>query len=176
MTTGIGPSESWEQAPLSSQGSLNETSAERHVVVAPGIRTPYPEPGSAAATAIGKANRRTNTKPELQLRSALHRRGLRFRKDHRLQAGGLKVRVDVAFTRRRIAVFVDGCFWHGCPEHQNTPNRNREYWVPKLAANRARDHRVNAALQAEGWEVVRIWEHEGPERAADRINDLVRSR
>lgn len=142
--------------------------------MAPGVAAPYPEPGSAAATAIGRANRRANTKPELALRSALHRRGLRFRKDHRLEAAGVKVRVDVAFPRHRVAVFVDGCFWHGCPEHQNTPKRNTAYWGPKLAGNQARDHRVNAALRADGWTVVRVWEHEDPERAADRIEDIVR--
>lgn len=137
---------------------------------------PYPEPSSASATTVGKANRRTNTKPELALRSALHGRGLRFRKDYQLRANGLRVRPDVVFTRRRVAVFVDGCFWHNCPEHGSVPKRNVDYWLPKLAANRARDDRVNEALQAEGWAVVRIWEHEDPEQAANQVEDLLACR
>lgn len=165
-----------DQASPPPQRSQVEASRGRHVIVAPGVAAPYPEPGSAAATAIGRANRRVDTKPELALRSALHRRGLRFRKDHRLEAGGVKVRVDIAFTRRRVVVFVDGCFWHGCPQHQNVPKRNAAYWGPKLAANQARDDRVNGALRTDGWTVIRVWEHEDPEQAADRIEDTVKAR
>jgi len=120
---------------------------------------PYPEPRDGAATKIGKANRRTDTKPEIRIRSALHRRGHRFRKDHLLRIGTVRVRPDVVFTRWKVAVFVDGCFWHGCPEHQHLPRSNRDYWVPKLAANVERDRRVDAALASAGWVVVRIWEH-----------------
>ena len=82
---------------------------------------PYPEPKDAAATEVGKGNRRTDTKPEVRLRSALHRRGLRFRKDLPIRAGAVRVRPDIVFTRGAVAVFVDGCFWHGCPEHQVVP-------------------------------------------------------
>jgi DNA mismatch endonuclease (patch repair protein) len=126
---------------------------------------PYPAPTTAAATKIGKANKRQGTKAEVRLRSNLHRRGLRFRKDHLVRAGGVRVHVDVVFTRRRVAIFVDGCFWHGCPDHQHIPKSNLGYWVPKLAANEARDKRVDAALTAAGWTVVRIWEHEADEGA-----------
>jgi DNA mismatch endonuclease (patch repair protein) len=84
------------------------------------------------------------------------------------------VRPDIVFTRRRVAVFVDGCFWHCCPEHQHVPNRNRAYWVPKLAANGNRDRRVDEALIAAGWIVIRVWEHEAAVGAADRVEDLVR--
>jgi DNA mismatch endonuclease (patch repair protein) len=130
---------------------------------------PYPEPKDEAATKIGKANRRTGTKPEMQLRSALHHRGHRFRKDHLLRVGGVRVRPDVVFTRWRVAVFVDGCFWHSCPEHQHVPKRNLDYWLPKLAANVERDRRVNAALTDEGWFVLRIWEHVDVNAAVELI-------
>ena len=79
-----------------------------------------------------QANRRRDTKPELALRSELHRLGYRFRKDYRLQLEGLRVRPDVAFTLARVAVFVDGCFWHGCPEHGHEPRVKAWYWGPKL--------------------------------------------
>ena len=134
---------------------------------------PYPTPSSPAATVIGKANRRTGTKAEVRLRSELHRRGLRFRKDHRVEVGDVRVRPDVVFTRWRIAVFVDGCFWHACPEHAHTPKANPGYWVPKLAANVARDRRVDAALDAAGWVVIRVWEHEAPGAAADRVQAVL---
>ena len=80
------------------------------------------------------------------------------------------------FTRGKLAVFVDGCFWHSCPEHGSTPNRNREYWLPKLGANVDRDRRVDAALRESGWSVERLWEHEDANIAADRIETMVRRR
>ena len=107
-----------------------------------------------------RAIRRTNTKPEIALRSALHRQGFRFRKDLRLVLNeGAKVRPDIAFTARRVAVFVDGCFWHACPEHGRDPAVNQWYWAPKLRRNVERDRAADAALAAAGWRVVRIWEH-----------------
>jgi DNA mismatch endonuclease (patch repair protein) len=107
-----------------------------------------------------RAIRRTNTKPELALRSALHRRGYRFRKDYRLDLdAGARVRPDIAFTARRVAVFVDGCFWHVCPEHGRNPEVNEWYWAPKLRRTMERDRAADAALAAAGWRVVRIWEH-----------------
>jgi DNA mismatch endonuclease (patch repair protein) len=107
-----------------------------------------------------RAIRRVNTKPELALRSALHRRGYRFRKDLRLDlTGGARVRPDIAFTARRVAVFVDGCFWHACPDHGGSPSVNQSYWGPKLRRNVERDRAADVALAAEGWQVVRVWEH-----------------
>ena len=107
-----------------------------------------------------RAIRRTNTKPELALRSALHRAGYRFRKDHRLDLdAGARVRPDIAFTARRVAVFVDGCFWHACPEHGRNPEVNDWYWAPKLRRTVERDRAADAALADAGWQVVRIWEH-----------------
>lgn len=147
----------------------------RTVVLGGGVVVPYPEPTDAAATKIGKANRRKDTKVEVALRSLLHRHGLRFRKDYLIRcSSGVKVRPDVVFTRTRVAVFVDGCFWHGCPDHQNTPRRNVAYWVPKLEANRARDRRTEEALLNDGWHVERVWEHENPDEAADRVAARVR--
>lgn len=105
------------------------------------------------------ANRRTGTKPELALRSALHGRGHRFRKDLRVDVPGLRVRPDIVFTRLRLAVFVDGCFWHACPEHGRPPTHNEWYWSPKLQRNVARDAEVTELLGAAGWRVIRIWEH-----------------
>ena len=107
-----------------------------------------------------RAIRRANTKPELALRSALHRQGYRFRKDYRLDLdAGARVRPDIAFTARRVAVFVDGCFWHVCPEHVRNPEVNEWYWAPKLRRTMERDRAADAALAAAGWRVVRIWEH-----------------
>ena len=107
-----------------------------------------------------KANRRTDTKPELALRHALHRLGYRYRKDYRLDLGaGRRVRPDIAFTARKVAVFVDGCFWHACPEHGSKPRANAWYWGPKLIKNVERDRVNDAALILAGWTVVRLWEH-----------------
>ena len=95
-----------------------------------------------------------NTKPELCLRKALWAKGLRFR----IQFG--KEKIDIAFPSKKIAVFVDGCFWHGCPIHSHLPKSNEEYWVPKLKKNIERDKAKNERLEAEGWRVLRFWEHE----------------
>ena len=117
-----------------------------------------------------RANRRTDTKPEIVLRRALHRQGYRFRKDYRLDlSGGTRVRPDIAFTARRVAVFVDGCFWHACPEHGTKPANNVWYWEPKLRRNVERDRAADAALAADGWDVVRIWEHEPLEAAVTAV-------
>ncbi|MFC1680354.1 very short patch repair endonuclease [Pseudomonadota bacterium] len=96
-----------------------------------------------------------NTGPELILRKALWRRGLRYRLKNRLPG-----RPDVIFPGRRIAVFVDGCFWHGCMEHGVAPKNNAEFWKKKLKGNKVRDAEVNAQLEELGWTVIRIWEHE----------------
>lgn len=131
----------------------------------------YPRPLNEGRSNNMRANRRTDTKPEVALRSALHRLGKRFRKDHRVDAAGVRVKPDVVFTRARVAVFVDGCFWHACPEHGRKPAVNDWYWSPKLAGNKQRDERVNAALTAAGWRVIRIWEHVPIDEA---VADIVR--
>jgi len=119
------------------------------------------------------ANRSRDTKPELALRSLLHARGLRYRVDFKPLAS-LRNRADVVFTKARVAVFVDGCFWHGCPEHYYPSKTNTEYWAPKIEANRDRDARVNDLLREAGWTVIRIWEHQNPAIAAADVERAVR--
>ena len=114
------------------------------------------------------ANRRVDTGPERALRSHVHRSGLRFRKDFRIRAGGVSVHADLAFPRAKVAVFVDGCFWHQCPEHLTTPKANAEFWAAKLQ-NVERDRRVDRALAEAGWTVIRCWEHEEPIDVLPRI-------
>lgn len=155
---------------------VNHRTRGRTVRVAAGVEVPYPEPTSEVATKIGRANRRVGTKPEIALRSELHRRGLRFRKDLLVRVPSAKARVDVVFPKRRIAIFVDGCFWHVCPVHSSTPKSNLDYWGPKLRANVERDRRLDEAFSADGWVVVRVWEHEDIASAATTIEELVRRR
>lgn len=121
-----------------------------------------------------KGNVKRDTRPEVALRSALHRRGLRFRRDFPVHVAGRRpIRVDIAFTRARIAVFVDGCFWHSCPEHGTTPRANSAYWGPKLARNVVRDRNNDDALRTIGWQTIHVWEHEEVGEAARRVADGV---
>lgn len=145
------------------------------VTLSGGLIVPYPRPTSAAASAMGKGNKRSDNRLETAVRSALHRRGLRFRKDFPVRAGEIRVRPDVVFTRAHVAVFLDGCFWHSCPDHQTSPTANRSYWGPKLAANRARDLKVTEALSKSGWRVIRLWEHEPIDRCVEVISGAVRA-
>lgn len=116
---------------------------------------------------------RKDTAPELALRRELHRRGLRYRIE--LPLPGLpRRRADVVFPRAKVAVFVDGCFWHACPTHGTQPARNDVWWAAKLRRNVERDAETNAHLEALGWRVVRVWEHESTVAAADRIWACVR--
>jgi DNA mismatch endonuclease (patch repair protein) len=100
---------------------------------------------------------------------------LRFRVD-RAPLQGLRSRADLVFASARTAVYVDGCFWHSCPEHGTIPKSNADFWRGKLARNRQRDARIAELLDENGWEAVRIWEHEDPRMAADRIEEVVRQR
>lgn len=112
--------------------------------------------------------RSQDTKPELLLRKALWRLGARYRLHYRVA----NVRIDIAFPGSKLAVFVDGCFWHGCPEHYRRPPGGNPYWVAKLKRNQARDARNTDALSFEGWAVVRYWEHEilaNPDEIARKI-------
>ena len=135
-----------------------------------------PDATSRAVAAVMRGNRKRDTGPELRLRSELHRIGLRFRKDHPIAVGQKRVRVDVAFTRQLVAVFVDGCFWHRCPLHGVSPKSNSDYWGPKLDRNVARDVAQSDELEAIGWKVVRIWEHEPPREAAARVRAVLAER
>ncbi|HEV2771530.1 MAG TPA: very short patch repair endonuclease [Thermoleophilaceae bacterium] len=117
-----------------------------------------------------RANRSSDTAPELALRSALHRRGLRYRVHLRIAvAGGRPIRADIAFPRQRVAIFVDGCFWHDCPEHGELPQANREFWRTKFRRNVERDRRHDRLLRATGWQVVRVWEHESAEQGVAAV-------
>ena len=118
---------------------------------------------------------RRDTKAEMAVRRAVWHRGLRYRVDIAPLRGSRR-RADLVFTRAKVAVFVDGCFWHGCPVHATSPKSNAEWWAEKLAANVQRDRDSDARLREAGWLVVRIWEHEDAEQAADRVERAVRSR
>jgi DNA mismatch endonuclease, patch repair protein len=131
-----------------------------------------PPASSADALRRMRSQRQRDTKGELELRSLLHRRGLRFRVHALLP--GLRRRSDIVFTRARVVVFVDGCFWHGCPEHGTWPKENADWWREKIEANQRRDRDTDATLTAAGWTVIRVWEHEDPTQAADQIVEIVR--
>jgi DNA mismatch endonuclease (patch repair protein) len=118
--------------------------------------------------------RSTDTSCERALRSAIHRRGLRYSLRRKLPGSP-----DIVFVNGRVAVFVDGCFWHGCPKHCRRPSSNTAYWTAKIDRNMARDARVSGDLRARGWRVIRLWEHDvrdSPARCAARIERVVRSR
>jgi DNA mismatch endonuclease (patch repair protein) len=116
---------------------------------------------------------RRDTAPEVELRRELHRRGLRFRVSFRPSVA-VRSTADLVFTRAKVAVYVDGCFWHSCPEHGTMPASNRDWWHEKLERNKARDREADEALAAAGWRVVRVWEHETAREAADRIERMLR--
>ncbi|MFE7223422.1 very short patch repair endonuclease [Nocardioides sp. NPDC057577] len=121
-----------------------------------------------------QGNRRRDTAPELAVRRAVHALGLRYRVDAR-PLSDLNRRADLVFTRTRVAVFVDGCYWHGCPDHGTTAQTNAGYWGPKIARNRERDAETDRILADAGWQVVRVWEHEDPAEVALAIFAAVRS-
>lgn len=122
-----------------------------------------------------RSNRRRDTGPELALRKLLHARGLRYRVDAPIRTASRLVRPDVVFTRRKLAVFVDGCFWHQCPEHGTVPKDPTGYWTPKLQRNVERDRETTAALQDAGWVVLRLWEHVPALDAATAVVDQLTS-
>ena len=134
-------------------------------------------PGSSSAEVSRRmsAARRRDTAAELALRRELFARGLRYRVAFPVP-GQRRRTIDVAFTRAKVAVFVDGCFWHGCPEHGTSPKANSEWWSVKFAANRERDRDTDRLLAEQGWAVVRVWEHEPPTAAAARVLVLLASR
>jgi DNA mismatch endonuclease, patch repair protein len=122
-----------------------------------------------------RANRAVDTQPEQAVRSAIHRMGLRFRK-HAQPLKGLRCRADVVFPCEKVAVFVDGCFWHSCPTHGNVPQDIGGYWHAKLRRNAERDRRNNEILEGAGWLVIRCWEHDDPKLAAASIRSAVLAR
>lgn len=130
-----------------------------------------PSPRDARISRQMQRMPRKDTQPEVALRRALYGRGMRFRKTYPALPG----RPDIVFTRARLAVFVDGCFWHRCPVHGTAPKNNASWWSAKLEGNVARDRRQERQLVDSGWTVVRVWEHEDVGEACDRIEALWRS-
>lgn len=122
-----------------------------------------------------QANRRRDTRPEVAARKLLHAQGHRFRVDYPIQTDERRIRVDIAFPGDKVAIFVDGCFWHGCPEHGTMPVRNRDYWEPKLETNRLRDERQVRLIEQAGWTVRRFWTHSPANEICQGINEMLAS-
>lgn len=120
-----------------------------------------------------QANRSRDTGPELAVRQLLHMRGMRYRVDMRPDSS-IRRKADIVFTRIKVAVFIDGCFWHGCPAHFTAPKAHAEYWQEKIGKNRRRDADANERLADAGWTVLRFWEHEDPSDVADTIETEVK--
>ena len=127
-----------------------------------------PIASSPAVSRRMKATGQRDTAPELSLRAALHGRGLRYRV-HVPPVPGLRRRADLVFSKARVAVFVDGCFWHGCPTHATWPAANADWWRAKIEATRRRDADTTDRLTTVGWTVVRVWEHEDTATAVTRV-------
>jgi DNA mismatch endonuclease, patch repair protein len=121
-----------------------------------------------------QANRKTNSGPELRLRSALYRLGLRFRVAARPDK--LRLVVDIVFPSAKVAVFVDGCYWHGCPAHGTAPKTNSDYWIQKIERTQQRDALNDELLLRSGWHPIHVWEHESVPNAAERVAEAVRER
>ncbi|MGZ3142522.1 very short patch repair endonuclease [Lentzea chajnantorensis] len=121
-----------------------------------------------------RSNRGRDTGPELAVRRAVHALGLRYRVSYR-PVPSLRRTADLVFIRAKVAVFVDGCFWHGCPDHHTAPKANEGFWANKVQANRERDVDTNRRLNEAGWTVLRFWEHEGPHDVARQIAEIVRT-
>lgn len=139
----------------------------------PSTVPPHPGASSPQVSARMAVAARRDTAPEVALRRALHAAGYRFRVVHPVP-GNRRRSIDIAFTRPRLAVFVDGCFWHGCPEHGTQPRANSSWWATKLAVNKARDTDTDRLLREAGWTVVRIWEHESVEKALATVATALR--
>jgi DNA mismatch endonuclease, patch repair protein len=137
--------------------------------------TKNPRPLNDSIRRRMQLQRRRDTPLEVDVRRGLHFAGLRFRVDHRPEKS-LRCRGDIVFTRRKVIVFVDGCFWHSCPLHATSPATNAEWWREKLSANVERDRRNTKALASLGWTVIRVWEHESPKDAVERVLSVLRGK
>ncbi len=136
---------------------------------------PGPTPSSDLVRRRMQQQQRRDTRPELELRRALHAAGLRYRVE-RPVIPGMRRRADIAFGPAKVAVFVDGCFWHVCPQHATAPKANADWWRQKLERNRERDRDTDQVLLDQGWFPVRVWEHEDMAEAAVGIAEIVRDR
>ncbi|GED96404.1 hypothetical protein nbrc107697_04430 [Gordonia crocea] len=121
-----------------------------------------------------RGNRRRDTAPEMAVRRLVHTAGLRYRVDYAPLPEMRRRKADLVFTKAKVAVFIDGCFWHGCPEHRQNPKTNAEFWQRKIETNRTRDAAMDQALTESGWTTVRCWEHEEPSRIAAAVIGAVR--
>nr|WP_024756361.1 very short patch repair endonuclease [Streptomyces exfoliatus] len=130
---------------------------------------------TASTSSRMSKQRSRDTGVELALRRILHASGLRYRV-HRRPLKGVRREADIIFGPAKVAVFVDGCFWHACPEHATWPKRNSEFWRTKIEKNRTRDANTDARLEAAGWVSVRVWEHEAADEAAARVAAIVKAR
>jgi DNA mismatch endonuclease, patch repair protein len=133
-----------------------------------------PEPLDDTVRTRMRRQGRRDTKLELEIRRRLHALGYRFRVDYRPEPS-LRTRGDIVFTRKKVVVFIDGCYWHGCPLHATAPKNNAEWWRDKLAANAERDSRATADLNRLGWIVIRAWEHEGPDEVVRAVESVLRT-
>lgn len=141
------------------------------------IRSRAPKSGHSSVRRVMQSNRSTDTKPEMLLRRALHRKGLRYRVNYN-PIDLYKCKADIVFIGPKLCVFVDGCFWHGCPQHFHIPKSNSSWWLEKIEDNRNRDLRKRRFLEEYGWKVIRVWEHElrndSLENVVQRISMTVR--
>jgi DNA mismatch endonuclease (patch repair protein) len=174
------------KSPAAYLGEVAETTRTRNLTLAwriahqQGLVIPAQAPvaswaSSPAVRAVMKANRGRDTKPELALRSAVHRLGLRYKVDA-APIDSVKRRADLVFPKAKVAVFCDGCYWHGCPEHFRPARQNHGFWSEKISKNQQRDRDTNDRLLAAGWLVIRVWEHDQPAESAHYIAQAVRSR
>jgi DNA mismatch endonuclease (patch repair protein) len=129
---------------------------------------------SATARKVMQGNRGRDTKPELAVRRLVHARGLRYRVNARVEPD-LRRTADLLFSRARVAVFIDGCYWHGCPDHFSPPKTNVDYWQAKISRNQERDAETTSLLRGRQWTVLRHWSHEEAAAVADQIEAAVRS-
>jgi DNA mismatch endonuclease, patch repair protein len=139
------------------------------------LRSRAPSASSALIRRVMQANTGRETRPEKTVRRFLHRTGLRFRKDLR-PVPALRCAADLVFPRAKVCIFIDGCFWHGCPKHFCVPGSNSAWWAEKIEANRVRDRRNDAYLKREGWQVIRLWEHEVSSKVLATLASTIRER
>lgn len=129
----------------------------------------HPGPSSERVSRRMSEQARRDTHPEISVRKLLHAAGYRYRVAYPVP-GHPRRTIDIAFTRDRVAVFMDGCFWHGCPEHGNSPASNTAWWTKKITNNQRRDADTTAQLTARGWAVLRYWEHEDPDSVVRKVS------
>jgi DNA mismatch endonuclease, patch repair protein len=150
---------------------MDRSEAAAHRLQTSGTHNPVSGRPVATSSVVSRnmsIHPRRDTGPELAVRRLLHAAGERYRVVHKVP-GAPRRTIDIAFTRVRLAVFIDGCYWHGCPEHGQIPASNRDWWIAKLARNQARDADTTRLLREAGWAVLRCWEHEPPSAVVESV-------